>query len=218
MKLAVYGAGGLGHEILELALLLQKQKIISFESVFFTADHPQEDHYKSFPVYDVRDIFETCGPSGLKFVIGVGEPSVRERLYHKVADRGYGFATLIHPWASVSPQASIGDGTVIQAWASVSVDTVIGKNCYLQACALTGHDCRIGDHCILSSHTAVSGNVTIGTNTYIAPGVMIKEKITIGDHTVAGMGAVVVRDLPENVIALGSPARPVKRKDNHNIF
>lgn len=218
MKLAVYGAGGLGHEILELALFLRKEKIVSFESVFFTADHPDMDHYKTYPVYDITEVFETCDPPDLKFVIGVGEPSVRERLYHKVAEKGYGFMTLIHPLAYVSPEASIGDGTVIQSCASVSADTVIGKNCYLQSCALTGHDCRIGDHCMLSSHTAVSGNVTIGTNVYIAPGVMIKEKITIGDHTVAGMGAIVVRDLPENVIALGSPARPVKRKDGKNIF
>ncbi|MFB9072014.1 hypothetical protein ACFFX0_12675 [Citricoccus parietis] len=34
--------------------------------------------------------------------------------------------------------------------------------------------------------------------------------VTIGENTVVGAGAVVTRDLPANVVALGVPARPVK--------
>ena len=53
--------------------------------------------------------------------------------------------------------------------------------------------------------------ITIGNNVWLGGGVIVCPGVTIGEHTVVGAGAVVVRDLPPRVVAVGNPARIVRR-------
>jgi maltose O-acetyltransferase len=52
--------------------------------------------------------------------------------------------------------------------------------------------------------------ITIGNNVWLGGGVIVCPGVTIGENTVVGAGAVVVRDLPANVVAVGNPARIVR--------
>ncbi|WP_229400714.1 sugar O-acetyltransferase [Micromonospora okii] len=52
--------------------------------------------------------------------------------------------------------------------------------------------------------------ITIGENVWLGGGVIVLPGVTIGDDTVVGAGAVVTRDLPANVVAVGNPARVVR--------
>ena len=218
MHLAIYGEGGLGHEVLDLVLRIQKGENQIIESIFFIVDDSDKSEYMSYPIVDFEEIKRKYKPGEIEFIIALGEPEHRKRLYERVKNEGYGFKTLIHPSANISPSASIGEGTIIQYCTSISSDTKIGDNCFFQASALIGHDCLIRDHCVVSSHVAISGHVSIGEKTYIAPGVMVKDRVNIGFDSVIGMGAIVQRDIPDNVIALGNPARPMKHKDENKIF
>ena len=53
--------------------------------------------------------------------------------------------------------------------------------------------------------------ITIGNNCWLGGGVIVCPGVTIGDDTVVGAGSVVVRDLPSGVVAVGNPARVVRR-------
>jgi maltose O-acetyltransferase len=55
--------------------------------------------------------------------------------------------------------------------------------------------------------------ITIGDNVWLGGGAIVLAGVTIGDNTVVGAGAVVVRDLPADVVAVGCPARVVRRLD-----
>ena len=50
----------------------------------------------------------------------------------------------------------------------------------------------------------------IGDNVWLSGGVIVCPGVTIGDDTVVGAGAVVTRDLPAGVVAVGTPARVVR--------
>jgi len=52
--------------------------------------------------------------------------------------------------------------------------------------------------------------ITIEDNVWLGGGVIVCPGVTIGENTVVGAGAVVPRDLPRNVVAVGNPARVVK--------
>jgi maltose O-acetyltransferase len=53
--------------------------------------------------------------------------------------------------------------------------------------------------------------ITIGNNVWLGGGVIVCPGVTIGDDTVVGAGAVVVKDLPPRVVAVGNPARVIRR-------
>jgi maltose O-acetyltransferase len=52
--------------------------------------------------------------------------------------------------------------------------------------------------------------ITIGDNVWLGGGVIVCPGVTIGENTVVGAGAVVPKDLPPNVVAVGNPARVVR--------
>ena len=73
---------------------------------------------------------------------------------------------------------------------------------------------QIGSHCSIYSHSTIDGktgkvllkeNSKIGSHSVIMPGV------TIGKNSIVGAGAVVFNDIPDNVIAVGCPARVIKK-------
>ena len=53
--------------------------------------------------------------------------------------------------------------------------------------------------------------ITIGDNAWLGGGVIVLPGVTIGADTVVGAGSVVTRDLPAGVVAVGNPARVVRR-------
>ena len=55
--------------------------------------------------------------------------------------------------------------------------------------------------------------ITIGDNVWLGGGAIVLAGVTIGENTVVGAGSVVTRDLPANVVAVGSPARVVRTLD-----
>lgn len=52
--------------------------------------------------------------------------------------------------------------------------------------------------------------IVIGDNVWLGGGVVVCPGVTIGHNTVVGAGAVVTRDLPANVVAVGNPARVMR--------
>lgn len=52
--------------------------------------------------------------------------------------------------------------------------------------------------------------IAIGDNVWLGGGVIVCPGVTIGENTVVGAGAVVTRDLPPNVVAVGNPARVIR--------
>ncbi|WP_236683191.1 sugar O-acetyltransferase [Demequina sediminicola] len=57
--------------------------------------------------------------------------------------------------------------------------------------------------------------ITIGDNVWIGGGAIVCPGVTIGDHAVIGAGAVVVKDIPAYSVAVGNPARVVRKIDEN---
>lgn len=218
MKLVICGEGGLGHEVLDLALQIQNESNENYEEILFLDDNDAKKGYMGYRTLPSWEIYKNYSCTDTKFVMAIGEPLNRIKLIKEVKDHGYEFATLIHPTASIGLNAKIAAGTVVQRGVLVSCDCTIGENCFLQAYSTVGHDTVMGDNCTISTNVAISGGVTIGDNTYLAVGTSVIQGAKIGSNSVLGMGSVVLRDIPDNVIAMGNPARPMKNKDSERVF
>lgn len=126
-----------------------------------------------------------------------------------VSDPAIRLATLVHPTASVSPSAQLGQNVLIGAQCVVAMDAVVGNGVAQNALGSIEHDNRIADHVFLGTGVTICGRVVIGTRAFIGGGAVIKPGTTIAEHTLVGTGAVVVKDTEPHRTYVGNPARPL---------
>lgn len=81
-----------------------------------------------------------------------------------------------------------------------------------------GHDTQIKDHCVLNSMSFIGGYTHIGEQTYIAPGALLKDCISVGRGVIVGLGAVVVRDVPDKSVVVGNPERKIRDNKERKVF
>lgn len=142
-------------------------------------------------------------------VCGIG--TTRRSIFaDQAAERGLGFATVVHPAAHVSPTSRLGEGTVVSAGAVVGAYTTIGRHVFVNRGCLVGHHTEIGDYASLQAGANVAGSCRIGEATFVAMGAVIVDHLSVGSHSVVGAGAVVIRDVPDRVQVVGVPARVVR--------
>lgn len=107
----------------------------------------------------------------------------------------------------------IGDGTLI-GMSNVIIGPVnIGNNVILaQNIVVSGlnHEYRNTDIAI-KDQKIITATITIEDDCWIAANAVITAGVTIGKHSVIGGGAVITRDVPAYSVAVGNPARIIKR-------
>jgi acetyltransferase-like isoleucine patch superfamily enzyme len=60
--------------------------------------------------------------------------------------------------------------------------------------------------------------VTIGEYAYLGLSACVKQGLSVGGDTIVGMGAVVCKSVPDEVIAVGNPVRIVRKNEEHRVF
>jgi UDP-3-O-[3-hydroxymyristoyl] glucosamine N-acyltransferase len=90
-------------------------------------------------------------------------------------------------------------------------DTLVGKGTKVDNLVRIGHGVRIGKHCIIIAGAIICGSVKIGDYTWIGPLACIRENIRIGNQVLVGAGSVVHKDIDDNLVVTGSPARPIRK-------
>lgn len=216
MKLIIYCAGGFGREILDIAyrvnFVTKRWDVITFlDDVLASGTLVSGVSTQKF-----SDVKRLCGGGDCEFVIANGEPSIRKMLADKIHD--HPLAILCDPTVIISATAKVGDGLLIAAYSSIASDAKIGMNVAINTQSVVGHDVEIGDHSVISSMVNIGGGTIVGESSYLGMGAQIKERVKIGSNSIIGMGSIVYKDIPDGVIALGNPARVVRKNERHKIF
>ena len=142
-----------------------------------------------------------------KFIIAIGNNGVRHEISSHITANWY---TAIHPSATVSRFATIGEGSVIMPRSVINAGASIGRHCIINTAAVIEHDSVIGDFARISPSAALAGNVKIGEETHIGIGASIKNNITVCADVTVGAGATVVKNITEKGTYVGIPARRIK--------
>ncbi len=216
MILGIYGAGGLGREVLELATIINSQTN-KWDDIIFVVDGDAPESVNGAKVYSFENALSTF-KNNIEMVMGIGEPAVREKLFKKIEDNNINSPVLIHPSVYIPNTTTIDKGTIIQYGCFISCNVKIGKNVFLQPQVNIGHDDNIKEGAILSGFANLAGHVTIGKYSYVGLSTAIKENISVGDYSIVGMYSAVYKDIPDEMIAMGNPARPLKKNEDRNVF
>ncbi len=140
-------------------------------------------------------------------VLAIGDNRSRRSLAEELTEWGLDWRAVAHPAAAVHASVHLGAGSVIFAGAVVQPDTRIGRHSIVNSAASVDHDCRLGDFVHIAPGAHVAGDVTLGTGAFIGVGCSILPGVKIGEWAVVGAGAAVIRDVSDNAIVKGVPAR-----------
>lgn len=147
------------------------------------------------------------------FLISIGGDRGKTRyLIHNKLKQHLRPISVIHPTAFVAANAKISEGCQILANSSVCVNARLGETTIVNTGATVDHECIIGKGVHLAPGVHLAGCIEIGNFTMVGTGAVVLPHIKIGENVMIGAGSVVTRDIPDNVVAFGNPARVITRR------
>lgn len=217
MRLAIFGAGGLGREFLELAGIINA-RTKKWDSFVFVDDNADLKEMQGTPVCSFSDMLADEQQEQTEYIIAVGEPAVRRKIYERLQENQCSIATLVHPDVHVPNTTTIGQGSVVCFGCFVSCNVTIGENVVLQPQCNIGHDDVIHSHSMVSGFVNLGGACVLGEESYIGLSACVRELTEVGAHSIVGMGAVVMRNVEDGAVVAGNPARKMMNNNDHRVF
>lgn len=167
-------------------------------------DFPASDKFGPYPLKKASDEYDNV-------IVTIGDCRVRRRISEQV--RANGFPVVIHPISSVASDVPVGEGTVMMVYSVAQSGASIGRHCIINTGSIVEHDVKVGDYVHIASGAVICGGVEIGEGTWIGAGSVIRQYVKIGKNCMIGAGSVVVKDIPDDVVAYGSPCRVVRKNE-----
>ena len=189
-----------------------------WNKVLFIDRQDSERRIKDIEIYSFERVTQSFDTGEIEISIALGEPSDRRFWFEKFKENGFNFATLIHPSVHIPACTTVKEGAIIFTGSFISCDVAISENVVILPHANIGHDTYIGKHSVISGFANIAGRCSIGEESYIALSAAMKQGTKIGNKSIVGMGSMIVRDIPDNVVAMGNPARPMKNNEEHKVF
>ena len=144
------------------------------------------------------------------FSLGVYQPQHKIKIMETLSPNINKFINIIHRGEDISKMSTLGVGVLINSKVSIAAHTTIGNFVSINRHVSIGHHTTIGDYCSINPGTNIAGRVNIGEGTLIGMGTNVIDGIKIGKNTIIGAGSLVTKDIPDNVVAYGSPCKIVR--------
>ena len=207
-QLAIIGASGHGKVIADIA------EQLGFIVKFYDDDYPNKTNIEHWQIQgtcaDLIALNNTNVTLNRDVVVAIGNNETRQQKIELLQQNSFNLIALIHPAAVISQYATIAQGSVVFAGAIINAFANVGVGCIINTAAVIEHDCSIDDFTHICPNVALAGGVTVGSKSWIGIGSQVKQLVTIGDSCLIGAGSTVLKNMPDNVTAFGSPAVVIK--------
>jgi sugar O-acyltransferase (sialic acid O-acetyltransferase NeuD family) len=204
--LLIYGAGGLGKEILSWVRLLEE-----FEPIGFMDDGIRQGTIvKGLKVLGGLDILNSFA-TPVNLIVALGDPASKSILIKMIDPARVYYPVLKHPSVILqdAEAITIGEGSILNAGCILTTDIRIGTHVLLNLNTTIGHDVDIGACSSVMPGVNIAGGVKIGEGVLVGSGANILNGVKVGNFSKVGMGAVVIREVDSETTVVGVPARKI---------
>lgn len=212
-SVVIVGAGGFGREVLEILKDCNKiSKTLHILGFIDENDHLHGKIINNYPVLGGLDWIIEHNSKDLACVCAVGACETRKQVVEKLEKTGVDFYNAIHPSVIIKDFVELGRDVVINAGSILAVNSKIGDHVHINFNSTIGHDAVIGNYCTIGPMVIITGYNSLDEGVYVGAGAAFIQDVSVGSWSTIGAGAAVVEDIPEKVVAVGVPAKVIKKK------
>jgi sugar O-acyltransferase (sialic acid O-acetyltransferase NeuD family) len=209
--LVIIGAGGLGREVAWLVADINRQRP-KWDFIGFVDDGVQGKTPEGYPLLGTLDYFLEL-PSHPWVIVAIADSEARKAITQRLHIHQIESATLIHPSVSISDFVQIGAGSIICSGTIITTNVTLGQGSIINPGCFVGHDTVLEDFVSLMPATNLAGEVKVGEGCYFGLNSCVINRTNIGKWSIIGAGATVISDIPDYSVAVGVPARVIKRRE-----
>lgn len=165
----------------------------------------EPDETKCFPNYKVlrNDSDALIQYPEINAIVAVDNCRDRERVCNYLKKNNINIGNVI----GGTLHSEKGKSLFMQVGCFISTNVYLGEGVRLNYGATVMHDCVVSDYVTLAPKSLLLGGVNIGTGSYIGANATILPLVKVGAHCTIGAGSVVTKDIPDNAIVKGVPAK-----------
>lgn len=154
-------------------------------------------------------ITEILGDYNFLF-LGTFRPLIKKSIIDNFLVNHENIVNIFHKSAQISTTTQIGIGVMINSLVSIAAYTQIGNFVSINRNASIGHHTTIGNFVTINPGANIAGNVIVGDNTLIGIGANVIDGVKIGKNSVIGAGSLITKNVPDNVVVYGTPAKIIR--------
>ena len=148
---------------------------------------------------------------GAPLVLAMSTPGLRYVVKLEADRHGkWLYSPLLDPTSVIARTSIIRDGCVINCNSSIASRTELKSFVHVNRSATIGHDNIIGEFVSIGPGAVLAGKVHVGYGSFVGAGAVIAPGVKIGSNSTIGAGAVVIRDVENNAVVVGNPAKVIK--------
>lgn len=178
---------------------IEKYKLYNVLGFAVNKEYKSENSYIGKPVYCIEELEEVMDKSVDYLFVAIQWNRLnadRRKVYEQLKRKGYKFANLVSPLASVNGTLT-GDNCWITDFVCIDTDAVIGNDVFVKVGAWVGDHALVGDHCFIGAKSTVGGGVMIGEQSFIGLGAIVFDDTIVGKKCIVGAATALKRNLPD---------------------
>jgi sugar O-acyltransferase (sialic acid O-acetyltransferase NeuD family) len=204
-----------GNAVAAEILLSYLARDSRYEVVGLTVDdaYVEKGTVTALPTTPLSRLRDSLPADAVRVLMAVGYDDlnrVRESLYLRLKEMGYGIETYVHPQALVHTQVTPGEGSIVLPGAVLEPQAVVGANSMIWCNVTVAHHATVADNCWIAAGTVLAGKASIGRNTFVGVNATVVNNVAVGEFNVIGAGALITRATKPSTVHLARSAEPFR--------